>query len=437
MSLLMLGLNHRTAPVEVREKLAFSREGAATALMLFHKLFPTAEAVILSTCNRVEIMVNSEDGSVGAAEVMAFLSQARDVPVMDFKPHLFQFEGRAAMRHLFGVISGLDSMVLGEYQIVNQVKQAYQLAHEQQTAGPVLHRMFHHAFGVGKRSRSETGICDGKTSLPSVAVEVIRNAMADFQEKRILIVGAGEMAQLTAEYLREAEARDFVVATRTLANGRALASSCQGRAVPFHELDAQLAEADIVVTATSCPMPILTVPRVIKALSGRASCRLLLVDLAVPRNIEAECGEIAGVKLHDVDSLGQIVAENARARQAAVEQCERIIEEEVEVFEKWLKESKVRPLIEQMFEDVRALAQMELRSTLSRCPDLSDKQRDAVTQLAERIVGKLMHPCVTSLRQAATGGSALALVEAFRATRMSFAQRDSIERGCPAQVLTT
>src|SRR5687768_7672176 len=200
MSMLLIGLNHHTAPVAVRERLAFSREGAATALALFHRRYPEAEAAIVSTCNRVEMLINN---GPDAADLLRFISETRDVPVNQFEPHLYVHAGRDAIRHVFRVISGLDSIVVGEYQIVNQLKQAYQLAHEHETAGATLHRLFHHAFGVSKRTRSETGICDGKTSIPSVAVDVMRMAVPDFAGRRILLAGAGEMARLTAEYLRE------------------------------------------------------------------------------------------------------------------------------------------------------------------------------------------------------------------------------------------
>ncbi|MGE5609523.1 MAG: glutamyl-tRNA reductase [Bacillota bacterium] len=424
--MLLIGLNHRTAPVEIREQLAFSRDGVATALMLFRSQFPGSEAAILSTCNRVEILVSSENGEATVARVMTFLSQVRDVPVTAFKPHLYYLEGRQVIRHLFRVIGGLDSMVVGEYQIVNQLKQAYAIAHEQGTTGPVLHRLFHHAFGVSKRIRTETAIGDGKVSIPSVAVEIIQKAVTDFAEKRILIVGAGEMAQLTAQYLRDANARQFAVTTRTLTNAKALADVCHGQAVPFHELDAQLVQADIVVTATACPAAILTVERVRAAQKRRAGRALFLIDLAVPRNIEAEVGAIAGVQLYDVDALGRIVEETYRQRAGQMQIGEQIIEEEVGAFEQWIAESKVRPLIEQMYQDVRALAEIEVRAMFRKCPELNEEQKQAVQQLVDRVVGKLMHPCVSAVRQTSMTESAATLAAAFRATRMGFAERNGV-----------
>jgi glutamyl-tRNA reductase len=387
--------------------------------MLFKQQFPESEAAILSTCNRVELIINSDEAD--EQELATFLSRARNVPVAAFCRHLYCVSGHAAIRHLFRVISGLDSMVLGEYQIVNQLKTAYQQAHEQGTAGAVLHRLFHHAFGVSKRVRTETALGEGKTSVSSIAADVIAQACPNFAGLRILIAGAGEMAQLTAQHLKAAGAGTLVITTRTAQNARLLAEACGGEAAPFGELEEELVDADIVITATSCPTAILTVPRVERAMRRRAGRRLLLVDLAVPRNVDAEVGGISGVTLYDVDALGDIVNGVRQKRAAAAESGEAIVETEVEEFEKWLAQSRVGPLIERMYSDVRALAEIEVRATLRKCPDLSEAQRRAIEQLADRLVAKLMHPCVRTVRESQAAEPALFLVEAFHDTRLSVA----------------
>lgn len=420
MSLMLLGLNHRTAPVDVREKLAFSREGAANAIALFRRLYPQAEASIVSTCNRVEILVNAEGNSPGLDDVVSFLAQARDLPVTSFRPHLYELEDRAAVKHLLRVISGLDSMVIGESQIVNQMKQAYGLSHEKGAAGPVLHRLFHHAFGVSKRLRSETGIGDGKLSVSSVAVDIVREVCPDPSSATVLMVGAGEMAQYACEYLAEASVKRLLIATRTLTNAKTLADTCGGTAVPYAELDQHLLEADIVITATSCPTAILTVERINAAMARRHNRRLLLVDLAVPRNIEPAVGLIHGVSLYDIDALGEVVANNQKSRLAAVEACERVIDEEVEAFEQWINESRVRPIIDQMFRDVRELANIEVRRLFNKCSDLTEQQRGQVSELVDRLVGKFLHPCVATIRQGAAEMSSATLAEAFHSMRLSF-----------------
>jgi glutamyl-tRNA reductase len=407
-NILLIGLNHRTAPVEVREQLAFSREGVATALILFRNQFPKSEAAILSTCNRVEMLVFSEDDKPTANDVIGFIAQSRDLPVPHFKQHLYQLEGEQACRHFFRVASGLDSMVLGESQIVNQVKQSFAAASEQGTTGRTLNRMFHHAFQVSKRVRSETKIGLGRMSVPSVAVEIAQQIFDDFSNKQTLVIGAGEMAQLVCEHLRQAKAQRFVVTTRTLNNAKALAEACDGKAVPFDQLDAQLAQADIVIAATACPMPFLTAARVAEAQKKRNGRLLCFIDLAVPRNVEPSVTSIPQTYLYDVDTLGRIVAENQQQRTAQLEHAEDILDEEVTAFMQWLDETKLNPFIEQLYRDAHNVSAAEMERLLRRCPDLSDDQRDAVEELVDRVVGKFMHSRVTLLRHEAAARAAAA-----------------------------
>ena len=408
MSILLVGLSHRTAPVEIREQLAFSRDGSATALMLFRNQFPSAEAAIISTCNRVEILMASDSDRPTVADVLTFIAQARDLPVQSFKPYLYTLSGEQACRHFFRVASGLDSMVLGESQIASQVKQAYSIASEQGLTGRVLNRLFHQAFEVGKRVRSETKIGEGKVSVSSVAVDVASRIFDDFSNKQTLVVGAGEMAQLVCQYLRDAEASRFVVTTRTLTNANALAEACGGEAVPWNQLDQQLLHADIVITATACPMPLLTKARIAEAQKQRRGRLLFIIDLAVPRNVEPSVSELDQVFVYDIDALGRIVKQNREARTAALEQCETILDEEVSAFEQWLDNTKLNPLIEQMFRDARDLRDHEIRRLFNRLPDLSPDERDVIASVIDRLVNKFMHPCVSSLRRRSAGNDVLA-----------------------------
>jgi len=418
-SILLIGLSHRTAPVEVREQLAFSRDGAATALMLFRNQFPTAEAAIISTCNRVEILVASDSDKPSVAAVISFIAQARDIPVNEFKPYLYTLSGEQACRHFFRVASGLESMVLGENQIASQVKQAYSIASEQGLTGRVLNRLFHQAFEVSKRVRTDTKIGEGKVSVSSVAVEVARRIFDDFSTKQTLVVGAGEMAQLVCQYLRDANAKQFVVTTRTLTNANALAEACGGVAVAWDQLDEQLAHADIVITATACPLPILTKDRVAGIQKRRHGRLLFVIDLAVPRNVDPSVAELEQVFVYDIDALGRIVTQNQQARTAALEQCERILDEEVSAFEQWLDSTKLNPLIEQMFRDARDLRDHELHRLFRRLPELSEDEKQVIASVIDRLVNKFMHPCVSSLRRR----SADSLVGALHAA----AERDREE----------
>lgn len=420
MSILLLGLNHNTAPVHVRERLAFSREGAASALMLFRRQFPDAEAAIISTCNRVEMLVNSENESIDARRVVAFLARARDIDATSFAPHLYEYAGSKAVRHLFRVISALDSLVIGESQVVNQVKQAYALAHEQGCCGPVLHRLFHHAFGVSKRTRGETRIGDGKLSIPSVAMEIVRQACPQTSKLNVLVVGAGDMAQHACRYLAEAGVGRLVITSRTFNNARTLAQACGGNAAPYAELDEHLAAADVVIAATSCPTPILTEQRVGRAMERAGGRQLLLIDLSVPRNIESAAGRVPGVKLHDIDSLSDLAGRNHHTRSVAARQCEAIVEEEVRIFERWIADARVGPLIGRMFRDVRELANIEVRQLFNRCPDLSADHKDEVAQLVDRLVGKLLHPCVGAIRERAASVSSKDITEELDEQRLIF-----------------
>jgi glutamyl-tRNA reductase len=428
MSMLLLGLNHRTAPVEVRERLAFSREGTANALMLFRAQFPDAEAAIIGTCNRVEILVNAEDGALSAQDIVAFLAKARDLSASSFAHHLYEFNGAVAVRHIFRVISGLDSIVVGETQVVNQVKQAYALAHEQGTCGPVLHRLFHHAFGVNKRTRGETGIGEGKLSVPSVAMDIVRHACPHPSELNVLVVGAGDMSQHACRYLAEAAVGRLVVISRTFNNARTLAEACGGVAAPYAELDRHLGEADVVIAATSCPTPILTEKRLESVAVGRLDRPLVLIDLSVPRNIEPGAGRAAGVKLYDIDSLVGVVQRTHRGRAAAVRACGGIIDDEVRAFERWIAEARVAPLIGQIFRDVRELADVEVRRLFNRCPEFSPDQKDEVAQLVDRLVGKLLHPCVSAIREGTANAGAAHVGDVLEESRLSFACSAVVEQ---------
>jgi len=419
MSIVLVGLNHHTAPVEVREQLAFSRDGVATALMLFRNQFPKCEASILSTCNRVEMLVAADGPRPDASDIVRFLAQARDLPVDQFRPYLYELADEQACRHFFRVASGLDSMVLGESQIVSQIKQSYAVASEQGMTGRALNRMFHHAFSVSKRVRTETEIGQGKLSVPSVAVDVARRIFADFTQKQTLVVGAGEMAQLVCEYLRQANATRFVVTTRSLNNARALAEACQGQAVPFDQLDEQLVAADIVIAATACPAPFLTLERLREAQKKRHGRLLFIIDLSVPRNVAPEAMTLDQVYVYDIDALGRIVAENQQQRVGQIELCEKILDEEVSSFQQWLTETRVTPLIAQMYEDARGVRDMELARLFSRCGDLSEEQKKAVAQAMDRLVGKFMHPCVSTLRRHGVSVPSATLAGAFHVKRVN------------------
>ena len=399
MRLLLIGMNHRTAPIQLREQMNFSVEGTATALLLLHNRWPDSEAVILSTCNRLELLIASEDGHPDEDEVISFLAQARDLPADAFRRYLYVHRDMHAVRHVFRVAGGLDSLVIGEYQIVSQLKQAYTAASEQGTTGRTLNRLMHHAFKASGRIRTETDIGRRTISVPSVAVDFARGIFSDFSQKKTLVIGAGEMAQLVCKHLQDLDVSHFTVTSRTLNNARALAEACAGRAVPYADLDDAMAEADIIIAATRCPRPIITAERWRQVARRRGGRPVYIIDLAVPRNVDAEVGRFSQVFLQDIDQLGAVVAENEQARAEQVGLCERILDAETESFEQWLLTSRTGPLIAQMYQDARTLRDLELERLERQCPGLSADQHAAVSQLAERLINKFMHPCVQTLKQ--------------------------------------
>jgi glutamyl-tRNA reductase len=246
-------------------------------------------------------------------------------------------------------------------------------------------------------------------------VDVAGSIFEDFSNKQTLVVGAGEMAQLVCAHLRDANAKKFVVTTRTLKNGKALADACDGTAVPFDQLDAQLVEADIVIAATACPMPFITADRAREAQKRRGGRLLFFIDLAVPRNVDPAVAQLPNTYVYDVDALGRLVEKNQQQRTAELAVCERILDEEVGAFTTWLDQTKLNPLIEQMYRDAHDVSEIELQRLLRRCPDLSDEQREAIEQFVDRLVGKFMHPCVTVLRRQQRADSGVFLASAFRA----------------------
>jgi glutamyl-tRNA reductase len=309
-------------------------------------------------------------------------------------------------------------MVLGENQIVSQLKAAYAMASEQGTTGRVLNRLYHHAFAVSKRVRTETGIGMGKVSVPSVAVGVASKIFADFSNKQILVVGAGDMAQLVCQYLRDADANKFIVTSRTLLNAKALAEACEGEAVPFDQLDEQLSHADIVIAATACPQPFLTAERIREAQKKRRGRLLFLIDLAVPRNVDPEAAKLEQVYVYDIDALGKMVAETQQHRATQLEACEHILDAEVEEFERWVVQAKLNPLIQQMYQDAYEVGEAELERLFNRCPDMTPEQKKAVAQTVDRLVGKFMHPCVATIRRHSLAEPSATLAGELRAAKL-------------------
>ena len=390
MHLFLLGVSHRTAPVDLREKLDFSSRDLGQAVEALASRPSATESVVLSTCNRSEIYVASEDPARAREELVAFLSEFHGLPPETFLPHLFVKEDAAAAGHLFRVAAGLDSLVVGEPQILGQVKEAFQTAPDRRAAGPLLSKVFHWSFNVGKRVRTETALGEGAVSISFAAVALARKIFGHLAGRRVLVVGAGEISTLTAQHLRTQGVGDIVITSRTLAHAEALAQEVKGRAVPWDEMPVALQSADIVLTATGSQRPIITRQHLSSHAGRRRNEPLFIIDVAVPRDVEASVGEIEQVFLYNVDDLQGIVNENLSRRSAEVDRAEAIVAEELTRFSSWRRSRGAIPTVvalRQRFDEIR---RAELRRLDAKLAGLSPDAKARVDEVTRLVVEKLL-----------------------------------------------
>jgi glutamyl-tRNA reductase len=388
MHLFLLGVSHRTAPVDLRERLDFSSGDLGAAVEALSTQPSAAESLLLSTCNRSEVYVVTADPARARQEIIRFLSEYHRLPADAFLPHVFTSDDVEAADHLFRVAAGLDSLVVGEPQILGQVKDAFQAAHERHCAGPLLTKLFNWSFVVGKRVRAETALGEGAVSVSFAAVALARKIFGRLQGRRVLVVGAGEISTLTAQHLQTHGVAEIVITNRTAANAQALADAVGGRAVPWSDLFHELGAADIVVTATGAQRPILDRARVERV--RRRGNPLFIIDVAVPRDVEASVGDIEQVFLYNVDDLQSIVEENISRRTAEIARAEAIVAEEVGRFTAWQRSRAAIPTIvalRQRFDTIRRSELQRLDGKLAGLPPEAKARVDEVTRL---IVEKLL-----------------------------------------------
>ena len=390
MHLFLLGVSHRTAPVDFRERLDFSSRDVGAAVEALATRLSAAESVVLSTCNRSEIYVASSEPDRAREELVAFLSEYHRLPREAFLPHLFAYDDAAAAQHLFRVAAGLDSLVVGEPQILGQVKDAFQTAMERHCTGPMLSKVFHWALTVGKRVRSETALGEGAVSVSFAAVALARKIFGRLQGRRVLVSGAGEISALTAQHLRSQGVAEIVITSRTTAQAEALAADVDGRAVAWTGMTQALARADIVITATGSPRPIITRADVEAVTGRRRADPLFIIDIAVPRDVDPAVGAIEQVFLYNVDDLQGIVRENLSRRGAEIERAEAIVNDELARFTAWQRSRGAIPTVvalRQQFESIRQAELQRLEGKLSALPPDARARVDEVTRL---IVEKLL-----------------------------------------------
>jgi glutamyl-tRNA reductase len=434
MPIILVGLNHRTAPVELREQLSLTgcaldmalndlsaaKEaaslpgGGADADRLGGEPFGGIhESVILSTCNRLEVYANTADPAAGFAAIQSFLCKLQGLQPEALAPHLYLYEDQAAVDHLMRVASGLDSLILGEPQILGQVAEAYAHAKGAGDAGPVMSELFTRALHAGKRARSETAISRHTTSASHAAARLARDTFGDLAPARVLIVGAGEMAELAATALYDEGARCITCINRTYARAAQLARRYGGEALNWSHLPEALAQADVIVSATGAPHMVIYRDDVAQALAGRAQ-PLVIVDIALPRDVEAETGTLPGVVLYDVDDLQNAVDSNRALREAAVPQVETIIGEESEAFFCWLASRQVVPVLVELRRKAERVAEIELEQAVRRLGCSDPQAEQVMARLAHRIVNKLLHEPTVRLKQEAAAHNGIAYADALR-----------------------
>ena len=389
MRLFAVGLSHRTAPVELRECVDFSRKGIEAALGELASRGVGRELVVLSTCNRSEIYVVG-DTDATADHVGQFFSEYHEIPHEQVRDHLYVYRGPDAARHLFRVAAGLDSLVVGEPQILGQVKAAYGVASDRQFTAALTNRLFHSAFTVGKRVRSETGLGEGAVSVSYAAIALAKKIFGDLKGRSVLILGAGEMAKLTGIHLQSQHVKQITIASRTLATAQNLAARLDALAAPWEQIDHGLAAADIVVTATGASEPILTRARVEDAMRHRRNRPLFVIDIAVPRDVDAAVGQLDQVFLYNIDDLRTIVQENLARRGAELARAEAIIDEEVAKYTAWMQSREIVPTVVALRQRFEAIRRAELERLEPKLSGLPPEARARVDEITRLIVEKLL-----------------------------------------------
>lgn len=406
MSIILVGLNHKTAPVEVRERLAFTDEACAESLRVLVDGEVVREGLIVSTCNRVEVLAEvNVPAAEGLDRIANFLSEARSIGHEDFARHLYSHEDDGAVRHMFRVASSLDSMVVGEPQVLGQVRRAYSLALEAGTAGRVLNRLVHHAFRTAKRVRTETGIAASAVSISFMAVELGRKIFGSLKDRTVLIVGAGEMAELSAQHLVNAGATRVVVANRTREAAEKLAAKFDGTAVELSELAQHLSSADIIICSTGASEYVITPELVRESLGARRNRPAFFIDISVPRNIDPKIGEINNLFVFDIDDLESVIESNIREREREAERAELIIDSEVMQFQQALRAMDIGPTIGALRQKMQDMAREEMERQRHRLGPLTPEQERAVESLLISTVNKISHPVMHRMRRSYDTGS--------------------------------
>jgi glutamyl-tRNA reductase len=400
--IVLIGLNHKSAPVDIRERFTAICVDTAEPLARLARLNDLKEAFYLSTCNRMEVLCTASNLDKGIGVVMGFLAEIYGQTRAALKPYLYTYIDQDAVKHLFRVSCGLDSMVVGEPQILGQIKQAYRDATQAKTSGVILNRLLHKSFSVAKRIRTETGIGSSAVSVSYAAVELAKKIFHELTGKTVLLVGAGEMAELAAEHLMTNGVEGIVIANRTLDRALALAREFRGRTVAWEELVEELERVDIIISSTGSSEPIVKAEQVRQRMRARRNRPLFFIDIAVPRDIDPEVNRIDNVYLYNIDDLEGIVELNRAQRLKEGKRAEHIIAAEALKFEKWLRTLEVVPTIVSLREKAEQIREAEVLKTISQLDTLSEGQIEALHMLTRSVVKKLLHDPILYLKRTST-----------------------------------
>lgn len=413
MELVAVGLSHKTARVEQREKVALS---AGDARELVRGLIggPLLEAVALSTCNRTEVYAVGDTAAEAESAIAKALVGRTEISAPELSCILYSRREAGVAGHLFRVASGLDSMVIGESEILGQVRTAWRLADEEGASGPLLDQLFRRAVEVGKRVRSETGIARGPSSVSAVAVDLARRAFDTPEARRVVVIGAGKMAQATAVALRNIGFGELVVVNRTVGSARELAEQMGGRGVGFDRIDLELREADLVIASTGAPHAILDASDISRVMAGRQDRPMVIIDISVPRDIDPWAGEVEGVELYDIDDLERVVEASLNGRALEAVKAETIVSGAVDGFSQWRRELAAAPTITSLRELAEEIRRNELERVDGQWESMSDADRERLNALTKGIVNKLLHEPTVRMKDAAANGDGIRHVESLR-----------------------
>jgi len=411
--ILLIGLNHKTAPVEIRECIGFSGDESDQALLDLHALEAVHEVLLVSTCNRVEALVTTSAKEEAVRQIVAFLAEMNGIPAADFEDKLYRHVNDQAVRHIFRVASSLDSMVVGEPQILGQIKDAYRKAATKKTSGVILNRLLHKTFLVAKRVRTETGIGDHAVSISYAAIELARKIFGDLEGRKVMLVGAGEMAELAVEHLIRNHADQILVANRTFERGVELARRFNGRAIRFEEITTGLESVDIVISSTGASDYVIRREQVRGVMRRRRNRPLFFIDIAVPRDIDPEINRLNNIYAYDIDDLRGVIEENIEDRQRAAIKGERLVDEAVIRFSQWYENLDVVPTIVGLRSKFEGVIRAEVARTFSG-GTLPEAAPDALDRMVNALVNKILHDPTTILKREEGHGNKAQLLAATR-----------------------